>query len=411
MTTTINTSTTNSNDVAFLKVATSAPDFENLPIEGVPDSYSGPTFVKKDYVYNTVTALPGQVTYFVVTPTAAVAYYSTAYDLDENGNVPPVPPDGQNMAGFVFPDAATIFGGAGVDTTGRANNCTNAVRARLLGQGAEMVCLNNSLLQYGSLATFKTPIERVYTPSFDSGGLRIAQPRLNGVSAIFKSVITSEASVTAVREGSYAVTMNREADFEFADVLDDVALDSVFQGYGPDEVVPIGEGQNVDFKGPAVVWDNGFDTIVFRVVVPPAGPGLSSVPQDFILKVFKTWEMQPAMNSLLHTLAHSSPALDQRTINMYHAMSKELPVSVPASQNPDFWNKILDGLHETSDVMKNVPILQPYAKGVHALTTLGRNIRGRVRQRRARRQKQQPKKSRLPRPPATRKVKGARRRK
>jgi hypothetical protein len=414
--TTINTSTTTPDDVAFLKVATSAPDYENLPVEGIPDSYSGPTYVKKDYIYTTVSAQPGQITYFVVTPTAGVAYYTWSYDLDAEGQIP-FPPISVNAKSTVFPDALSLFEGCAPGVVGRCNNTTTTARGRLMGQGAELACLNNSLLQYGSITTFKSPLDRILTPEFESSGLDVSKYRINGCAAIFRPVVNSEATVTPVRDGSYAVSMNREADFEFAPVLDDVGEDQVFQGYTEANVPSPGENYQVNFLGPSVLWDNGFDSIVFRIVVPPSDSGgtINPVPQSFVMKVFKTWEFQPVANSLLHSLAHASPDLDQRTINIYHQMSKELPVSVPASQNPDFWNKVVDGLHDTSGVLSGVPILQPYAKGVHALTTLGRNLMNRRRNRRAQRKAA---KARVttqvvkvkPRPPRQPRQKGTRRR-
>lgn len=359
----------NRSDVAFLKVATASPDFENIDIEGIPDSFSGPTFVKKDYAYTSVTAEAGRVTYVIVTPTMGVAYYIAAVNL-VNGEMP-APNDynttrALNFRGVTFPDAGSLF--PGVNTSDpKVTNSNNVVRGRMMGQSAELVVLNNAFHQFGSITTFKTPLNRTLIEEFDTVSDTFARYQIVGSPALVAPIVFSNANVAPVREGSYAVSMSREAEFNFVDVLDDVSLASNFEGY---LAPPPTTADPTSLVGPSVLWDNGFDTIVFRIVVPP-----NVDTQSFILKVYKTWELQPAANSLAASIAHASPSQDERALAMYHQISREIPVSVPAKDNPDFWNKVLDGLHSASGALSTVPIISKYAQGVHALTTLGKNLR------------------------------------
>jgi len=392
----------NRSDVAFLKVATASPDFENVDIEGIPDSFSGPTFVKKDYAYTSVTAPAGRVTYVLVPPTMGVAYYTVSVDL-VNGEMPSVNDyfgaRTLNFKGTTFPDAGSLFPGVNIPDA-RVTNSNNVVRGRMMGQSAELVVLNNAFHQYGSITTFKTPLNRTVIEEFDTVNDTFGRYQIVGTPALVAPIVFSNANVAPVREGSYAVAMSREAEFNFADVLDDVSLSSKFEGY---VATPPTTSAPAVLLGPAVLWDNGFDSIVFRIVVPP-----SVETQSFILKVYKTWELQPAANSLAASIAHASPPQDERALKMYHQISRDIPVSVPAKDNPDFWNKVVDGLHSASGALSNVPIVSKYAQGVHALTTLGKNLG---------RKKSKPKpvvqvvKAATKKPPARRKPKGQPKRK
>jgi len=357
----------NSDAAAFLKTATASPDFENLPLEGIPDEYSGPTFTKKDFVYTTVECLPGGVTFIVVTPTAGSAYY-------EAFQAGTVDPDlavqfraGTQGIGGLFPDATTLFPGCGTNGQPelKVNNSAEVVEARLVAHSAEMVVVNNAFTQFGTISTYKTPLNREITNQATGA---VSNYHILGTEALFKNPLSSEANVAPVREGSYSVAMSKEADFNFFPALDDVTLSSSFDGYQTSADPPIA----CTFRGPAVVWDNGFDSIVFRVEVPEGSPS-----QVFILKIWRTWEMKPAASSLAHSIAHASPPIDRRAIDFYHELAKSLPVSVPSKDNPDFWATILEGIKATSAIASSLPMPRVAAagKGVHAIAEMIDSVR------------------------------------
>ena len=109
-----------------------------------------------------------------------------------------------------------------------------------------------------------------------------------------------------------------------------------------------------------VSFDNGFDTIVFRIDVPT---GVTD--QSFLLKTWKIFEYQPTFNSLLYSLASLSPPEDKRALALYNTIQRELPVAVPAKDNPDFWDAILGTVKEVSNLLPGP--FKAVGKGVHAI--------------------------------------------
>ena len=343
----------------FLKIATASPDFENLAVEGIPDEHGGPTFVKKDFVYTTVNCPDGQSTFIIVTPSAGVSHYTTSYPL--SGGSPTLPPGGAaaTLNGHIYPDAPTLFPGCG-ESEAKVSNSTQVSAGRLMSMSCELQCLNNAFNQYGSITCVKTPL-RLDLIEVEDTGDNFTQLRIMGALGCFQPLTSSEASVTPVRDGAYSVSMNREAEFSFYNVRDDIYIDYTYPAYVQNNTGS--DPSEVLFKGPAPLWDNGFDSVCYRIDVPSG----AEKSQSFILKTWKAWEFQPVANSLVHSIAHASPPINRATIDTYHEIERLLPVSVPARDNPDFWDRVLRGLAETSEVTKGIPFVGKTAKGAHAI--------------------------------------------
>lgn len=360
---------------AFLKLATAAPDFENLDSEGIPDDFSGPTFVNKTFEYFTVNAVAGKVTYYVMTPTANIAYQTVSYDLDANGNIPfsidPLVMPTLNFKPTMFTETLSMFRG----NDGQPNNTTEVSSGRLMASSAELVSLNNAFTQYGSVATMKSPLKRI-PAEVDIIDLDILQWHITGVKSLLTPGLGTGCNLAPVRDGSYAVAMNREAEFTFYDTVDGEIDTSQTSAYQTNQ-------RKCEFEGCAPIWDNGFDSICFRVVVPSG-----SSDQAFVLKVWRAWELQPVLNSFVATFAHSSPPLDQPTLRLYHELSRNLPVSVPVRDNPDFWTTMIDVINTTSEVFGDFPVIGPVIRGVHGVSSLvDRAVKGVGRRKQARRKK------------------------
>lgn len=348
-----NLNTITENGEGFIKTATSAPDFELTDIEGIPDNYNGPSVIKKDYLFETITADAGKATYIIVTPTAGVSYYTP--QLPPNTGVPLV--DSNVMVGHYFPDATDMFDG--ISTSDEVSNSGQLSKGRLMSLCAELNCVNNSFNQYGTVSAWKTPLARTIAP-FDKGGFNISDNMgITGARGLVKVALDSQAYVEPVRRGAYSVSMNREEDFSFFPVLDDINRDT--------DIEALFDGtEKLHFVGCAPVFDNGFDTIIFRIDVP-AG----SVNQSFVLKIWKVWEYQPTFNSLLYNFSHLSPDIDQAALALYREMCRQLPMSVPDSENPDFWGTILQAVDTGSQLLSGIPgPIGSVASGVHSVSHL-----------------------------------------
>lgn len=356
--TTLNTITDNGQ--GFLKTATSAPDFESTDIEGIPDNYNGPSVIKKDYTFETITADAGKATYIVITPTAGVSYYTPA--IKPNTGVPLV--DADVLAAHYFPDASDMF--AGIDSSDEVSNSDQLSKGRLMALSAELNCVNNAFNQYGTIAAWKTPLARTIG-AVDRSGFDVSDNlAITGARGLVKVALDSQAYVEPVRRGTYSVSMNREENFEFYPVLDELNRTS-------DIVARFEATEALHFVGCAPVFDNGFDTIVYRIDVPPG-----AVNQSFVLKIWKVWEYQPTFNSLLFNFSHLSPDVDEAALTLYREMCRNLPVSVPDSENPDFWGTILQAVDSGTQLLSNIPgPIGTVASGVHSVSHLLNQARSR----------------------------------
>lgn len=337
----------------FVKTATAAPDFELTELEGIPDNYNGPSVVKKDFVFLTVTASAGKATYIIVTPTAGVAYYTP--QIAPAVGVPLV--DGNVLVGQYYPDAVDLFPGCG--TTALVSNSEQLSKGRLMSLSAELNCVTNAFNQYGTISCWKTPLART-TAALDQGGFDVTDNlEITGAKGFSTVTLDSQAYVSPVRNGVYSVSMNREEEFNFYPVLDEVNTNT-------ETTARFRGTERLYFAGAAPVFDNGFDTIIFRIDVPP-----NTTDQSFVLKLWKVWEYQPTFNSLLYNFAHLSPDVDAGSLALYREMCRHLPTAVRDKENPDFWNNILSTVGGASNLLSKIPgPIGTAASGIHAVSEL-----------------------------------------
>lgn len=371
----------------FVKTATAAPDFELTELEGIPDNFNGPSVIKKDYIFQTINATAGKSTYFVITPTAGVAYY-TPQIAPTMGN-PLV--DSNVLVGQYYPDSAEMFAGCG--TPDPVSNSDQLSKGRLMALSAELNCVTNSFNQYGTISCWKTPLARTVGP-IDQAGFDVTDNiQITGAKGFTTVALDSQAYVSPVRNGVYSVSMNREENFEFYPVFDDLNTSS-------DTIARFSGTERLNFVGCAPVFDNGFDTIIFRIDVPP-----NTTDQSFVLKIWKVWEYQPTFNSLLYNFSHLSPDVDDGALHLYREMCRHLPTAVRDKENPDFWNTILSAVEGASGLLSFVPgPVGAAASGVHAVAELTAKLR-----KKGRRVSRKPAKPRKPQKSQPRKARAKRR--
>jgi hypothetical protein len=348
---------------AFLKTTTSAPDFEDLEFNGIPDNHSGPTVVVRQYVTQTLTAFVGRATYFIFTPQPDVALWETSSGTGSDWI------NGQDIVATMFPKAGDIFSQATTYPTAPnakgGSNSRQISALRMVTSSMELNCLNNAFNQYGSITAWKVPLKAlVQSESPAPTSVNTQELVINGIEGIRSRVIGSTSYARPVRDGVYAITMNREDEFDFVPVRDSESKASVHPAYY-DTPASSGNGVRALFNGPMCAFDNNFDTIVVRVDVP-----VDTTPQSFLVKRWVSFEAEPVFNSLLWDTAHQSPKLDRTALDLYSEISRGLPVAVRDKDNPDFWDTVLNVVGEVSDVLSYLPgPIGTGAKGAHAIAT------------------------------------------
>jgi hypothetical protein len=330
---------------------------------------------RKEFITTNITAVAGNQTYLLITPTGGVAFWTASEPIATQIH------SGSVFTPFLTPDATQLFGGVGNSApdsiTYSHPNTSYVTQGRMMSCAAELNCLNNAFNQYGSIAVYKTPLTYEKSVSLfpaegwsdvsKTGSMPVANP-IGGCQALSSQTLNGEAYVRPVRDGAYAVSMSHEREFEWRDVNDGEEMKTVHLGPldFPGDVTIIAPLPSVHFNGPIPLWDNSYDTIVMRIEVPA-----TVTDQSFIVSVWKTFEYKPAFNSLLYSVARESPNRNDATLRVYSAIERELPTAVPSKDNPNFWESILNTVNSVSGVLSAMPgQIGTVAKGAHAVTSL-----------------------------------------
>jgi len=231
---------------------------------------------------------------------------------------------------------------------------------------AELVSTTNSLNQYGTITTFRTPLALTMHPEVIGAGiLGPATYTITGAWAIPPEAATVGSYMGFVKDGCYVVSMNRLGGtgvFPYTELLDNMADNETVVS----SLLPTSGGvDQLPWKGAPIFWDNNYDSIVMKIAVPEGVPA----SQTFILKNWLTVEMRTVQGSWINGFAQPAPPNDPRAFKLYGAIQTHLPVAVPAKDNPDFWNTVLSIIKPISGVasMLKGPI-GTAAKGVHAIS-------------------------------------------
>jgi len=357
----------------FIKAATCAPDNDIVP--RIPDGSGEHTFTQKFSRQISINCIAGKTTLIVCTPTLPMACYSLSYFPTAGGipltgslyptlGVEPSDMSGGGMYNETKTEFDDWFGS--ISQTGN-DNTKNISAARLVSLSAELECTTNAFNQYGTVQVFKTPLQLVQTPGTASGGT-ISDSRLTitGASGLIPDAVSTGAFMAPVRQGAYCVSMNRNGGagtFEFSNIIDNSWISSTM--YASIAAVSTGVTQ-LPFKGVPLFWDNHFDTIVFKVIVPA-----TTVNQSFILKNWVAVEMATTYGSFLHGISQPPPVRDPRAFKLYGAIQENLPVAVPSKDNPGFWNEVLSLVKGVSGVASMIPgPIGAVASGVHMVSSI-----------------------------------------
>lgn len=246
---------------------------------------------RKEFITTNITAVAGNQTYLLITPTGGVAFWTASEPIATQIH------SGSVFTPFLTPDATQLFGGVGNSApdsiTYSHPNTSYVTQGRMMSCAAELNCLNNAFNQYGSIAVYKTPLTYEKSVSLfpaegwsdvsKTGSMPVANP-IGGCQALSSQTLNGEAYVRPVRDGAYAVSMSHEREFEWRDVNDGEEMKTVHLGPldFPGDVTIIAPLPSVHFNGPIPLWDNSYDTIVMRIEVPA-----TVTDQSFIVSVWK----------------------------------------------------------------------------------------------------------------------------
>lgn len=339
----------------------------------IPDGSGEHTFTQKFARQTTITCAVGQTTMIVCTPTLPMACYSVAYTASNGGmpssgsvydtlQVAPVTPSGGGMYSETKTEFSDWF--QAINQTGN-DNSSNISAGRLVSLSAELQCVNNSFNQYGTVQVFKTPLQLVPTPATASGGtISDLNYQITGANGLITDATSTGAYIAPVRDGAYSVSMNRNGgagNFEFSQIIDNSWISSTMYA----SIAATSTGVlKLPFKGVPLLWDNHYDSIIFKVIVP-AG----TVAQSFILKNWVAVEMATTYGSFLHGIAQAPPPRDPRAFKLYGAIEENLPIAVPSKDNPNFWKDVLGLVRNVSGVASMIPgPVGAIASGVHAVS-------------------------------------------
>lgn len=377
----------------FLKAATCAPD--NGIVPRIPDGSGEHTFTQKFSRQLAISCEPNQVVCIVCTPTLPMACFSNTYPSTGTGmplsglgfypgmeTAPTLPTGGgvYNETKTEFPDWESVVSPSGI------NNTTNISAARLVSLSAELQCTTNAFNQYGTIQCFKTPLQLVATPSIASGGdLVDLTYHISGASALIPDAVSTGAYMAPVKDGAYVVSMNRNGgagNFEFSNLIDNsYASTTLYSTIGSSVPTPPAKGTTprthftpapnappvaqLGWKGTPILWDNHFDSIVFKIINP------SATAQTFILKNWISVEMATTYGSFLHGIAQAPPPRDPRAFKLYGAIQQNLPEAVPSRENPDFWKDVLGLAKSVSGVASMIPgPVGAIASGIHSVSEI-----------------------------------------
>lgn len=351
----------------FIKAATCAPDNSLAP--RIPDGSGAKSFTQKFSRLTSVSVPAGKTLMIVCTPTLPLACYTVEYDtatgfIPTAGYFPTLQSVGQtyNETKTEFPEWESTISPIGV------SNTKNIDAGRLVSLSAELQCTTNAFNQYGTVSCFKTPLALTVAPQILSGGAMGPNVlQVTGTNSLPSDNVSTGGYLAPVKDGAYAVSMNRNGgsgDFEYTEILD-----NVFYSESMNSTVTAlaGSSDEMVFKGIPLLWDNHYDSIVFKISVP-AG---NNPAQTFILKNWVTVEMRTVYGSFMYGIAQDAPPRDPHAFRLYGAIEQNLPTAVPSKDNPDFWKTVLGIIKPLSGVASLIPgPIGTVARGVHAVSSV-----------------------------------------
>lgn len=321
----------------FLKAAFAPIDFQELALDGVPDTYSGPSIVRQETYLSTVTVPANSYTILLVPPIPGVAYASANNSTGVVGGA-------TDFECVNYGSYQTLFGAYTTPET------ANVLAFRFMGTMIELQPASPVTTNSGVLMVSKQGIT-VTTDGLLASTTANLTPLTTG--ALSPTIDLTTCSVTAVttgpvynrhpNDGCYAIGYN-QGDWSFTPIWDDVASIPVAQAYfatGADPPVisltnvKTDLGQITAASSQAIPGWGKHQSIVVILQNTASSPLVMSIQTRQIV------EYIPNAKSILYSMATPSPAPNIRVLQMYSYAVHQLAIAVPYTQNAGFWATLL----------------------------------------------------------------------
>jgi len=331
-----------SDGLAFLKCATSSPDFSVDPGKGIPDKFSGRVINVKDCSTTSLSFTANTDTYIVVAPVPGIAYFKAEVAIGTQPNAFVAVPFSTYASNF----GSTNVGTAGDDRSARPSLINyNKFRYASLASG---IYPTSNMMQYGgSISVWKADISLGESSTGAIQVVNLVPPNtqanditthhLIGCGSI-NPLIPRDNYTESFIKGSFTSSFDNSGDFEWSDFLYDptyTAMETTLTAGTQTALMQFnahnnGSGVQQQLTG----WGN-CETIVHKITT---GTGAENTAN---LKVWNCVEMQVNTNSNVYQFSHTSPHFDEAALQIYAKIRNELPVAVPCAMNQNFWNRVL----------------------------------------------------------------------
>jgi len=339
---------------AFLKCATSSPDFSVDPGKGIPDRYSGRTINIKDCATTSISFTANRDTYIIVAPVPGVAYFTA--DVAVGAAAP------TSFTAVNFSTYATNFGAVtGPATSGDSRDIRpsllNYNKFRYASLAAGLYPTSNMMQYGGSISVWKGDISLAKASGGAVQTVNVVPPNnlladitthhLAGTSSI-STLVPRDNYTESFIKGAYTASYDNSGDFEWSEFLYDPSYTSMEGTIVANNFTP-----NMTFNSAGATslltgWGNA-ETIIFKI------SSASSAVNAANLRVWNCVEMQVNTNSPMYQFSHPSPQHDPVALEVYAKIRNELPVAVPAAHNAEYWKRVLQLIHGVIKGVSFVP--------------------------------------------------------
>lgn len=310
----------------FLKCAFAPPDFASTQFSGIPDNFRGRTLLKRHMYTTSLNVTSGTDYYILLLPVPGYTMFM--------GTLPAGTPVNYGTAfqGQPYPDFTSLF----TSSTATTSSVVNAYR--FVSNHFELVSTTNEMTWSGMITVFKLPVKMVVREGGSATSDLFALTGLQGCNALQSDLYSGSS-----KEGVYVGNYSEDSSFVFQPVYNNITsipsvLDADSFGY-----INSGVGSL-----PLPGLDNSFECSLVRIT------GLTTA-NSFIMRHWACVEYKVVANSTLYEYQSISPPFDPVAMQVYRETIIQLPIAVPANQNANFWQRVLQIINQITGYTSAVP--------------------------------------------------------